>query len=549
MKKVTTNLAFEAGFTSALCETVGSPRALMVNLLVQNGEWEQLASLEIDANHYNDVESFADDYLVTEIMRKSDSLPLDIDRESECKALFNECESRNAETNARFRFGARHPDWFYTVQKEFQTILGPLSKAVLERIVRSCRFGPGVAVGVKAAGLVPSIKYDSHLSLTPSLIPFVRSLMGELWWQHNSSYREVVRGNEFFTVPKNAKSFRGCCKEPSLNSYGQLGIGEHLANRLRFFGVDIRDQGKNQHLAKLAWSREGATIDLSNASNLLARRPVEELSTPEWGHLFSLFRSPSVLIDGEWKQTEMMSSMGNGFNFPLQSAVFLAVVRSLVPEDRRAECAVYGDDIVCPREYARSVIDRLEYLGLQVNSKKTNLAGSFFESCGADFFRGVNVRPFYLRREQGSDTQIPYHLQTANALRIYANRRGYGEFCDSRYLPLWKDLIRGLPPLWKKTKVPASFGDTGIIVSTKDRSLKAADKFGRFAQNEGFTAWFIRSSSIFQDRQTMGVLLAAYTNGDATETATRGREPTRGLFGRPILSKAITVWSPGFDWA
>lgn len=270
MKKIDSMRLLETQVTSSLCETVGSPRALTVQLLMQYGEWNQLVDLSVNPDHYDDPQKFADDYLVTEVMRKSDSLPLGINRVAECEALFFRCESKNAVTNSRL-IGAKHPDWFHTVRGEFRGILGHLTKGVLEKILNSCHFGPGVSVGVKGDGLVPSIKFDSSLSLTRSLIPFTRALMGELWWQHNSQPKEVVRGSEFFTVPKNAKAFRGCCKEPTLNVFGQLGIGSYLSRRLRLFGVDLRDQSRNQAQARLAYERRGATIDLSSASDLLSR--------------------------------------------------------------------------------------------------------------------------------------------------------------------------------------------------------------------------------------------------------------------------------------
>lgn len=538
---------FEVEMTSALCDVIGSPVASHVKTLISQGKWRELVDYEVDPNDYDDAGQFADDYLVTTVLNKSHTLPLDVDREKECEALFRKCESANAATNSRL-YGAVHPDWFYTVQNEFRTILGKLTKSNLDRIVSLMRFSGGVNVGVNGDGLVPSIKFDSEMSLTHSLVPFSRTLMGEIWWEHQRSPRTVVRGNEFFTVPKSAKAYRGCCKEPLLNMFGQLGIGDYLSERLRFFGVDIRDQSKNQRLVSKAWEKGLATIDLSSASDTLTRSCVHELATNEWSHLLGLFRSPFTKIGGEWIELQMFSSMGNGFTFPLETAVFLAVVRSVVPHEHRVDCAVYGDDMIVPQTFAADVIDRLEYLGFQVNKSKTCLAGSFYESCGHDYFKTVNVRPFYLRLDPEDRTQVPYFLQTANALRIYASRRGCGEFCDARFEPIWARLERNLGAFWRRTSVPNSYGNLGLIRDPTDagwRGQRPSNK-GKLAQNEGFVAHYVKSCPIKADRKTLGVVLAAYTGG-SPET-TKGLEPMRGYLGRPVPRKSVTPWHSGFGW-
>lgn len=548
MSRINDTHLFEVQFTSALCETVGTPRALMVKLLIENQEWRQLADLTIDPAGYVDGEKFADDYLVSSVLTKSDHLPIKIDLDAECEALFRKCESVNAVTNARL-IGAKHPDWFYTVQSEFRTILGPLSPGRLKRISDSCKFGPGVHVGVNGMGLVPSIKYDSTLSLTHALVPFCRSLMGENWWSYNQQPREVVRGSEFFTVPKKATAKRGCAKEPAINMFGQSGIGQYLQKRLAMFGIDISDQTRNQQLAGRAWTDGLATIDLSNASNLMSRGVVWELATTEWSHLLDLFRSPEMKMPGgDWVELQMHSSMGNGYTFALETAIFAAVVRASVPTDLHDGIAVYGDDIVCPQRYAPVVIERLEYLGFQVNSRKTSLAGSFFESCGQDFFRGVNVRPFYLRRQRDAAEAAPYFLEVANSLRIYANRRGGGEFCDIRWKPLWDRLVKAVPGPWKKTYVPASLGNAGIIVDSGDKRLRRPSSKGRFAQNEGYVARYVVREPVLLDRETHGVLLATLKAGSSA-VLSRGKEPRRGFLGRAYLTSGTVLWCPGFAWS
>lgn len=533
------DLSLELGLLTRLCDAIGTPRALCVKLLIENQEWDQLLNLKTDPNNYTNSSAYADDRMVTDLLSKSTLVPLDLDLEAECRKSFRDCEARNAETNARLS-GARHPGWFYDLQARVRTLMGNLTPAVLSRIISRCGFGPGVTVGVKSDGLVKSLKYDAKLHLTHSLMPFRRAIMGDPWWSENSGYSRVVKGNQFFTVPKNAKALRGCCKEPTLNGYLQMGIGAFLTTRLGLFGVNLRDQSWNQFLASRAHCWNLATLDLKNASDLMARACVFELVTPEWCHLLELARSPFTLIEDEWVELEKHSSMGNGYTFPLETLIFKALVDVSVDPNRLPFTAVYGDDIVVPQEAAQRVIDRLEYLGFQVNRSKSHLAGDFFESCGRDFFRGVDVRPFYARRI--ADGRIPYALQLANALRRYAAKRGALGYCDPRFMDAWKWLISQVPHPWRKCRVPDIAGDVGILSTLREARARRAPG--------GLDGWQYRHvvmEPIHRDRRTYGVLLAAWEQR-GTERLSYGLEPMRGYLGKPAVRVGITQWSPGFEW-
>jgi hypothetical protein len=59
--------------------------------------------------------------------------------------------------------------------------------------------------------------------------------------------------------------------------------------------------------------------------------------------------------------------------------------------------SLYGDDIIVPTATAVSVVGGLESFGLKVNIRKSFWTGEFRESCGGDYFRGLDVTPVYLR--------------------------------------------------------------------------------------------------------------------------------------------------------
>lgn len=573
------DVKFELDFTLAIAEIVDSPRSLCVALLVKYHEWDQLLSLECRPSDYKDVGNFADDYLVTSLLQKSAVLPTGIDTKAVAQSAFYEAELHNLATNERFSMvsAVDHPDWWWRYQKYLRRLLGNLTTRDLERIVDSARHGPGSVVGLVGEN-VPSAKYDMISTVTEELKPFAESIMGDSWWDYHSlgPRLRTARGNKFFTVPKNAKTDRGCAKGPSVNVFLQLGIGEHIVRRLSYFGVDLKDQRVNQFLASMAWDWNLCTIDLRQASDLTAVVPTEQALSDRWCHLLGLARERYTEIEDHRGNRTLIAlqkycAMGNGFTFALQSAIFISVVRAFVPYELHWATSVFGDDIVCPRQYAPEVIAALEYLGFKVNHNKTCLAGAFYESCGTDWFQGQNVRPFFLRREPGS--KIPYEVQAANALRLWSHRRAAlagVNGCDDRFKSLWERLRLATPGTWRKP-VPLTLGDSGIIASLCETTLpnwtaKPVPLIGRAGLFSGVdvTGWegvavkHVILAPKFRDRRTYGVLLSALSRttsapgglpckGEAT--ASYGREPVRGLFGAAVTKWAIVPdWPDGIDW-
>lgn len=545
----------EIGFVLDLCEALNTPRSLAVSLLIRSGSSKDYLNLfELPAPcDGGSVERYAGDYLVSTVLKKCETLPLTVNRKANALKAFYEAEELCARTNRRL-LTELHPSWVETFSAELARILGPVTgpRGCLASLEGRFRHGPGAVVGIKGEGLVRSLKYDSTVTLTRSLSSYVRAIMGDLWFEHQGSNLQQVDGNEWVNVPKNALTDRGIAKEPLLNVYGQLAIGEFLSDRLRFFSINLADQCWNQTLAEMAYDWNLATIDLSMASDTLALQLVREFFPPEWQRILGTFRSPKTKVEGKWVSLEKFSSMGNGYTFQLESVVFYAVVRTFVPCDDLCFCGVYGDDIIVPQAYATQVIDALNFLGFKVNTSKSFLAGSFFESCGADFLRGRPVRPFFLRNVY--ESPVPKFLQWANGLRLWL-WRVYG-YSPMMFQEIWLCLIGQLNRKWRTTSVPPILGDIGIIRSSDEHS----DRWKKDGW-EGFAAKavvFMHTDFSTVDRQSFGVLLAAYndlenrrtTGHDCRETLeTRGIEPIRGLYGRPITRLVhVRLWTTGAGW-
>jgi hypothetical protein len=201
-------------------------------------------------------------------------------------------------------------------------------------------------------------------------------------------------------VPKTAKTHRAIVVEPTLNGFVQLGIGDIIATRLRGVGVDIRDQTRNQRLA-----REGslsgalATLDLSSASDTIAVELVKDLLPMDWFNLLWSARTSKVECEGVVVRMQKFSSMGNGFTFPLETLIFYAMACAVAEEFDlpSSSVSVYGDDIIVPTVMFRDLCETLVCFGFTPNASKSFADGPFRESCGADYLSGVAIRPFYVK--------------------------------------------------------------------------------------------------------------------------------------------------------
>ena len=550
-------------FVHELCETIDTPRSLTVSLLLQYQLWEEYLDLSIDFGQYEDPRHLALDYLVTEILRKNPDIPLGIDRTKVALDSFKESEARCYCTNERLR--GPLPEWHLAFRRKLNSILGPLRNQDLKRLGSLFRHGPGATTGVAGIGSSLSDKYDKPFHLTTGLLPFFRSIIGEQWWEHHRrSKHEIVEGNKFTTVPKSAKTDRGICVEPTLNMYVQLGVGTLLRNRLRRFGINLNSQDRNRTLARRAYDESLVTIDLSQASDSLSRNLVLDFFPQDWFELLHLSRSDFCNLGDEIVELEKWSSMGNGYTFELETLVFYAVCATFVPFDEMDSVSVYGDDIIVPSAYAAPVIDALNFLGFEVNHQKSYLAGNFFESCGHDYFKGVNVRPFYLK---GSKEKIPYSLQIVNKLRKYSSQLNYGESCDNTFEPLWRRWVRRVPRIYRRCKVPESFGDVGLIVSFEEARVRRASH-----GIEGYVVRQIAPQSVERVKNTKGVLLSSLARLERapihamsnfllrrlldarvelpSDLFSKGREPIRGYLRLArTRSSVVHRWASGLSWA
>lgn len=295
------------------------------------------------------------------------------------------------------------------------------------------RAGPGASLGARDTDFYTKMM-DSTLTATGDLpIVWGQCVSMTALTQDAEKHRNelhgitVVDSSKYSFVNKTTTIARGICTEPSINMWFQLGLGSILEDRLRgHFGVDIngtfpcrdawwrRDERGSQPYVNRVLARAGSldgsfcTIDLESASDSMAIDVLKVILPRSLMSLLLTLRSPATTLpQGERVELNMISTMGNGFTFPLMTAIFISVVQSVyrylglpfkgkgLAESRTF--GVFGDDIIVVPEAYRLVLRTLHLLGFVVNADKTFVEGRFRESCGADYIDGINIRGVYIK--------------------------------------------------------------------------------------------------------------------------------------------------------
>lgn len=398
------------------------PYSEVLKDLIHKGRFRQLCEFEVDYS----LEALTPDAVrhtrqALAFFQKLKYLNVGIDRERKGLEKFLEAEQLCAETNERLamrrkgilQFPARVELVFQTAQRKIAQVLSRSWKEDLPPSLEQIplRLGPGSTRRTRKAEASIRAKMSEGVSCSEELLPLVKAMLAELphlstsnaslsWVDEDGQEWdrvdvEVITARLEF-VPKNALSLRSMVVQPLLNLMYQLGYGAEIAVRLAAFGVDIRDQERNKRLAREgSFTNALATLDLSSASDTISREIVYELLPLEWAHILSRGRTTRVeLPTGQVIREEKFSSMGNGFTFPLETLIFWGLAAACCGADA-GHVSVYGDDIIVPSQYADLVSEVLRYAGFNVNQKKSFSTGPFRESCGADWFRGSDVRPFY----------------------------------------------------------------------------------------------------------------------------------------------------------
>ena len=246
-------------------------------------------------------------------------------------------------------------------------------------------------------------------------------------------------------VPKTLKTPRIIAVEPTCMQYSQQALAQPLIAALEgdpLLGgmIGFTDQEPNRRLARLG-SSDGslATLDLSEASDRVSNELVMIL-TSGFTHLSDAVqscRSLTARVPGHGIiPLVKFASMGSALCFPVEAMVFMTIVfmgierahgtklRAKDIKSMHDMVRIFGDDIIVPAEYARSVSECLELFGLKVNRHKSFWNGHFRESCGKDYFKDSDVSIVKVRRVLPSNRRDVDGVVSAVSLRNQLYMRG-----------------------------------------------------------------------------------------------------------------------------
>lgn len=199
--------------------------------------------------------------------------------------------------------------------------------------------------------------------------------------------------------------------EPVTLQYFQQGVMAELYEFIgnhRYLGgrIKLRDQSQNQELAKQgSIDNSLSTIDLSAASDSVSWALVKGVftGTPLMKWLWATRSRNTLLPDGNTVKLLKFAPMGSALCFPVECLIFAAVLEYEAHKECRTSrktpsfWSVFGDDLVVSKSITENVIRSLNEVGFLVNVDKSFTDGPFRESCGKDYYEGIDVSSTYYR--------------------------------------------------------------------------------------------------------------------------------------------------------
>lgn len=345
--------------------------------------------------------------------------PFDPEKEARRKFLLSEAKCASVNKYLSCHFDTSLEYHLHNMRSFIRYVIGDGPR--LSGIYDECDVGPGASIGTNGNATNIYRKFGGQWSVSPGAFHYAYASITQDWnllrtlvgahegkvfcldpTELRSKFTErvnVVDYNKIAFVPKTVKTHRAIAVEPLLNTWLQKGVDKFMRRRLLRIGIDLSDQSINSKMARegsLCSDDPFVTIDLSSASDSISIELCRQILPPDWFAFLDAIRSKNYLWDGVVRPYSKFCSMGNGFCFPLETLVFVAVAHACGAKSPGHDFHVYGDDIIVRSSIASDVIALLRRLGFETNTDKTFLQGPFRESCGTDWYSGQDVRPFVL---------------------------------------------------------------------------------------------------------------------------------------------------------
>lgn len=394
-----------------------------------------IINLEVDYNKVDVFEAAALRQLMA-LYQKDASLTISgVNKELVAVGKFLATEIKCRHTNNRLRNLERvrsiHEKYVYSADKPnpVNEFIRTCSE-IIRVIVGDCpdyedipfKFGPGSSTTVRDRTTVPFKLAATPVCAKEAILSgAVHQLLATVprYYQIYGTSLRFGMGHLNF-VSKNALAHRTMIIEPLINTAAQIGIGTILKSRFKkSVGIDLKMQWQiNKALAQLGSAKPVlngvrlATIDFSSASDLICYLLILYLFPLSWFNLLSNWRTGTVCYKKGGVtsyELEKFSSMGNGYTFELESIVFYAMALAVIGRKNRIydpvviiekfskNVSIFGDDLIVPSKYYSGILWASQALGFKINQSKTYTKGPFRESCGGDYFKGIQIGPFYIK--------------------------------------------------------------------------------------------------------------------------------------------------------
>ncbi len=439
-----------------LCHDAGTPFSKRVlTALKDKVAFKALFGADFPIREYQDARAFSIDFGLYSSLKKFKGIDVGIRKKCVALRSWKESEEMCRASNERLSDPICWPNLLKGSRLTPQQVI-TLAQVKIEkvlgrspnygRILTDCRFSSGSTVDHRR-GTTPAVKLSDPITVTIGSYTRLKNLIESdpAWLSAITGYDVVgplsllrtaftiVDANKWMTVSKTWKTDRCIASEPTGNSFLQQGVGRFIRHRLMRFGVNLDDQSLNQKLAREAFSKGLATLDLSAASDSVCCALIDLLLPEEWASFLYELRSPRTKVRWVKVYLEKFSSMGNAFTFELESLIFWSIVESVVeltnPDE--TDIGIYGDDLICSAKSANDVISALDFFGFSLNNEKSYVSGSYYESCGKHYFNGADVTPFYQKEEVINEFQV---IRLTNRVVRWLERLGidpfYGEYSD-----------------------------------------------------------------------------------------------------------------------
>ena len=169
---------------------------------------------------------------------------------------------------------------------------------------------------------------------------------------------------------------------------------------------------------------------------------------------------------------------------------------------------MYGDDIIVPKHYVRSVVSMLENFGSRVNTAKSFWTGKFRESCGKEYFNGDDVSIVKVRQVFPTHRKHVTEIISLVSLRNQLYFAGYWDTCRCLDVKIRK-LIKYFPTVLPSSPVLGRHSFLGYD----------QERFGEHLHNPQVKGYVVSSSPPSDPLDGAGALLKYFLKRGSTPSA------------------------------